>query len=154
MYLAIIALTMLILPVSSILIEHALHPGDGLIFLMGRWFVFWAVGVRLALAGVRQFFQPSFTAKQIFHMAGDEALPLVRELGVANFATAVVALLSLAIPSFIVPVAISACIFYGAAGARHVVERNRSRNENIAMGSDLFLFVVLLIFLIGHWLQH
>ena len=73
-------------------------------FLAGRWFVFWGVGVRLGLAGLRQFFQPGFTAKEIFHIGGDEALPLVRELGVANVATAAVGLLSLVFPSFTLPV--------------------------------------------------
>jgi hypothetical protein len=150
MYLAVVALTMFILPVASILIGHAWYPGDGLVFLAGRWFVFWSVGVRLALAGLRQFFQPAFTAKEIFHMTSDEALPVVRELGAANTATGIVGLLSLEFPAFIVPIAISACIFYGVAGARHMVERDRSRNENIALVSDIFLFMVLAAFLVGN----
>jgi hypothetical protein len=153
MYLAVIALTMFVLPMASILIEHVLNPAESLVFLAGRWFVFWGVGVRLGLAGLRQLFQPGFTAKEIFHMSSDEALPLVRELGVANLATAVVGLLSLILPSFVLPVAISACIFYGVAGARHAAERDRSRNENIAMASDIFLFFVLAIFLIASLLS-
>ena len=104
------------------------------------------VGVRLGLAGLRQFFQPGFTAKEIFHMQSDEALPLVRELGVANLATGVVGLLSLAMSTFTLPIAISAGIFYGVAGIRHVTERGRSLNETVAMASDLFLFMVLAIF--------
>ena len=152
-YLAVVGLTMFVLPVTSVLIEHALVPGEPIIFLIGRWFVFWGVGVRLTLAGLRQLFQPGFTATQIFHMKSEEALPLVRELGVANIATGAVALLSLAIASFILPVSISSAIFYGAAGVRHVIETDRSRNENIAMASDLFLFLVLTIFLVGSWVS-
>jgi hypothetical protein len=150
MYLAVVVLTMVVLPIASIVIAHALAPATALSFLIGQWFVFWSVGVRLALAGVRQFLQPVFTAKQIFHMTSDEALPVVRELGVANVATGVVGLLSLWFPDFVVPVAISACIFYGVAGTRHIAEHNRSRNETIAMVSDLFLFVVLAGFLVAH----
>jgi hypothetical protein len=37
-----------------------------------------AVGVRLALAGLRQYFDPRFTAEQIFEIHNDDALPLVR----------------------------------------------------------------------------
>jgi hypothetical protein len=74
---------------------------------------------------------------------------LVRELGVANIATGAVGLLSLAFASFILPISISAGIFYGVAGVRHVFERGRSRNETIAMASDLFLFIVLAIFVIA-----
>ena len=114
--------------------------------------MFWGVGVRLGLAGLRQFFQPAFTAKEIFHMSSDEALPLVRELAVANIATAVVGLLSLDIPELRPAGTISACIFYGVAGARHAAEPNRSRKEDIAMVSDIFLFLVLAIFLIARLL--
>jgi hypothetical protein len=150
-YLAIVVGTMFLLPAASVLIEHALYPTLPIYILIGRWFVFWGVGVRLSLAGLRQFFQPAFTAKEIFHMSGDEASPLVRELGVANFATGAVGMLSLAFPSFTLPISISAAIFYGVAGIKHVTGRDRSPNENIAMVSDLFLFVVLAIFLAAAW---
>ena len=149
MYIAIVALTMFLLPTASVLIQLAIHHDASIISLVGRWFVFWGVGVRLGLAGLRQFFQPAFTAKEIFHMSSDETLTLVRELGVANLATGLVGLLSLAIPSFILPVSISAGVFYGVAGVRHVVERGRSLNETVAMVSDLFLFAVLASFVIA-----
>ncbi len=148
MYIAIVVLTMLVLPVGSILVEHGLHPQLALLDLTGRWFVIWGVGVLLGLAGLRQFFQPAFTAREIFHIKGDEALPLVRELGVANLATGVVGLASLAAPSFVLPVAISSGIFYAVAGVRHVQERSRSLNETIAMVSDLFIAVVLAAFVV------
>ncbi|HEY2707091.1 MAG TPA: DUF6790 family protein [Caulobacteraceae bacterium] len=146
MYLAIVALTMFVLPLGSMAAEHSLRPDASLIWLAGKWFVFWGVGVRLALAGARQVLQPAFTAREIFHMESSDALPLVRELGVANLATGIVGLSSLLAPSFVLPVAISAGIFYGVAGARHAAERGRSRNETIAMASDLFIFAVLAAF--------
>ncbi len=149
MYLAAVALTMFILPVVSIAVGHALDPAAAWLPLVGKWFVFWSVGVRLTLAGLRQYFQPAFTAKAIFHMTGDEALPVVRELGIANAATGIVGLLSLFAPGFTLPVAIAAAIFYGVAGFRHVAERDRSRNESVAMASDLFIFVVLAVYVVG-----
>lgn len=147
LYIAVVALTMAILPTASVLADHADHPDAGLWLLIGKWFVFWGVGARLGLAGLRQVLQPAFTAREIFHMQGEEALPLVRELGIANTATALVALLSLAAPSFVVPVAISAGIFYGVAGFRHALEPSRSLNETIAMVSDAGMFLVLAAFL-------
>lgn len=144
MYIAIVMLTMLVLPVASIGAEAVLHPsGAARMLLVGKWFVFWGVGVRLSMAGLRQFFQPAFTAREILHMQSDEALLLVRELGVANFGTGLVGLLSLAAPSFVLPVAISAGVFYGVAGVRHVLQHGRSRNETIAMVSDLGIAIVL-----------
>jgi hypothetical protein len=50
-------------------------------------------------------------------MTGDEALPIVRELGVANIAIGVVGLLSLAAPSFRLPTAIAAAMASRASGA-------------------------------------
>jgi len=143
MYLAVVILTMFVLPLGSIGLEHVQHPAAPLVPLVGRWFVFWSVGVRLGLAGLRQMVQPRFTAVEIFHLKSDEALALVTELGVANFAAAVVGLASLWAPSFVLPSAISAGLFYGIAGVRHIPERAKSRNEAVAMISDLFMFLVL-----------
>ena len=148
MYLTVILLTMLVLPTGSMLAEHLHHPAPWLL-LAGKWFVFWSVGVRLMLAGIRQFVQPSFTAEQIFGTKSPDVLPLIRELGIANIATGVVGLLSLWMPGFTLPVAISAGIFYGVAGVRHALEQHRSSNETIAMISDLFVFAVLATYVGG-----
>lgn len=148
MYLAVVLLTMLVLPLGSIAAEHWVHPALPLLALAGRWFVFWGVGARLALAGTRQLLQPSFTARQIFGATGDEVLVLIQELGVANVAAAIVALASLAVPTFVLPSALYATVFYGVAGVRHVAVRHRSANENIAMVSDLLIAVVLGVFVV------
>ena len=92
---------------------------------------------------MRQVLQPRFTARQILGIEGDEVLLVVRELGIANFAAGVVGVASLARPDFVLPAAISAAIFYGAAGIGHVAERHRSANGTIAMVSDLFVGAVL-----------
>jgi hypothetical protein len=147
MYFAVVFFLMLAAPVGSIAIEHSLlHSAEPVMSLIGKWFVFWAVGARLALAGLRQYFEPSFTARQIFDIHGDDALPLVRELGVANFAAGTVGILSLLRPDFILPSAIAATIFYGLAGFRHAAQPTRNAKESFAMATDLFAFVVLAAF--------
>jgi hypothetical protein len=139
MYFLSVLLLMLVLPAGSIYTEHIyLHASVPLMSLIGKWFGFWSAGIRLFLAGLRQFFQPRFTSEQIFGIKTDDALPLVRELGAANFATGMVG--TLAKPSFVLPVALAAAIFYGIAGVRHVAESNRTWNENVAMISDLLFF--------------
>lgn len=142
-YFASVLLLMFVLPVGSICAEHAyLHLAAPLIPLVGKWFVFWSAGVRLFLAGARQFLQPRFTSEHILGIKSDESLPIVQELGIANFAMGVVGIASLAKPSFVLPVAIAAAIFYGAAGIRHAAARARTVNGNIAMVSDLFVFLI------------
>ncbi len=146
MYVAVIVLTMLLLPALSIALDRYVHPVMS-VADAGRWLVFWIVGVRLALAGLRQVARPQFTARQIFHMTGDEALPVIRELGIANLASATIGLVAIAAPAFVIPAAVYGVIFFGVAGIRHAMEHDRSTNETIAMVSDLFAALVLLAWL-------
>ncbi|WP_244571237.1 hypothetical protein [Mesorhizobium carmichaelinearum] len=112
MYLAVVVLLMGVFPVASILIESfAFHSDAGLVFLVGKWFVFWAVGMRLLLAGVRQITNPAFTADAIFGIKDKAAEVIVRELGFANFAIGVVGGLSLLNREWVVPTAIVGCLF-------------------------------------------
>jgi hypothetical protein len=143
MYVLIVALTMLILPIGSVAIARGVDPTAAWIDLIGLWFVFWAVGVRLGLAGVRQILRPEFTARDIFKLEGEGPLAIVRELGFANLAIGIVGLLAVRFAAFVLPAAIYASTFYAAAGAMHVSESKRGRNANVAMLSDLFAALVL-----------
>ncbi len=144
-YILIVCLTMLVLPVASILFE--LGAGQfPLLWLVGKWFVFWAVGVRLLLAGLRQYFQPAFTSRDIMGIEQPEAHVLVRELGGANLASGIVGLASIAMPTFVLPAAIGAGIFYAVAALEHVRSAHRGTNETVAMVSDIFIAVILLGF--------
>lgn len=99
-------------------------------------------------AGLKQILQPEFTAKQIFKMKTDEALPIVRELGISNLAAGIVGIASVIASSFLLPIAIYATIFYGAAGIGHIKQKDRSANENLALWTDVWIAVVLLAFVI------
>jgi uncharacterized membrane protein HdeD (DUF308 family) len=116
------------------------------IAVLGRWFVFWAVGIRLLLAGLRQIFRPEFTARQIFAFDSDDALTIIQELGVANLGAGVVGLVSVFMPGFVLPASLGGAIFYGGAGILHALHGDRTANRNIALWSDLFIAVVLAIY--------
>lgn len=146
MYVAIVALTMFLLPLASIALDW-MHGHAPLVALVGKWFVFWGVGVRLGLAGLRQMLQPQFTAHHIFHIQGNEAVPVVRELGVANVAAGLVGIASLFVRSFVIPSAVGATVFYGLAAALHIRRKVTSPNEVTAMLSDVFLCATLAAFL-------
>jgi hypothetical protein len=153
-YLVSVLLLILILPAISIAADHISHGSVPLMFLVGRWFVFWAAGIRLLLAGLRQFFQPRFTSEKIFGITSDDPLPFVRELGIANFSTGVAGSLSLWRPAFVLPLAIIAAIFYAVAGIRHAMQKHRNANENIAMLTDLFAALVFCAFLVFTYRVH
>jgi hypothetical protein len=143
-----VLLLMFVLPLLSIGAEHFFfHSTEPFMLLVGKWFVFWAAGARLFLAGIKQFFQPGFTAVKIFGITSNDALPFVQELGVANFATGTVGLLSLLAHSFILPIAILAALFYGIAGIRHATDKARNPNQNLAMITDLLVSLIFIAYI-------
>lgn len=148
MYLAVVILTMAVLPVLSILIELVTGPTADTVTLVGKWFVFWAVGARLFTAGLNQILRPGFTAQGIFGQPNAGADRLVVEIGFSNVAIGLTALASLLLPGWRVPAAFAGMIFLGLAGIQHIWNRNRSRNETIALVSDLAVTAVLLAWLL------
>lgn len=150
-YLIGVLLLMVIMPVISILSDVF---GNGSLFSMalaGKWFIFWAVGVRLFTAGLKQAFQPQFTAQNIFHITDEKSYPVIRELGYANICFGTVGILSLFFPEWRIVSAFASGIFYGIAGANHIVKKPASANEAIALVTDLFLFVFLVVYVIIMW---
>lgn len=149
MYLLMIVLTLLILPLVSILFEMTVAGGDaGLMLLVGKWFVFWAGGLRLLLASLSQIFNPGYTARSIFDIKDPQASKIVTELGFGNFSIGTISALSLLFPAWLLPAAVAGGLFYGLAGIKHVFNQRRSPKENIALASDLFVFVVLAAFVL------
>ena len=144
MYLAVVVLTMVVLPVGAVLRDGLAATYPDWVTLIGKWFVFYAVGVRLSLAGVRQYVQPAFTSRDILGVDSPQAYVLVRELGGANLSAGLVALASLFWPSFVLPCAIASGLFYAIAGVEHLKSRERGLNENVALWSDLYIAVILL----------
>jgi hypothetical protein len=142
MYFASIVLLMAVLPLASILLEHLLVSGSDTVVLIGRWFVFWAGGARLAIAGLRQIGQPSYTARTIFEIADPAAGKVVVELGFANLALGVVSLCSIVRADWVLPAAVVAGLYYGLAGIRHVMNAGRNRIETWATVSDLLVALV------------
>jgi hypothetical protein len=154
MYIVAVAALLLVLPVSFILgdasIAHVQITGP----LIQKWFVFWSVGVRLCLAGLRQMLQPDYTAKVILSLKGEEASFVVRELGIANFSIGAVGLTGLWISSWRSAGALAGVVFYALAGVNHLRHRERGRLQNVAMASDLLVAVVLLVASVSTTLAH
>jgi len=146
MYYAIVILLMLVSPAisvgSEIFLAHSIVP---VMALITKWFVFWAVGVRLSTAGFGQMIRPQFTAGKIFEFKTAEPIFIIRELGFANFSWGIVALLTLFNPTWLAPAAIGGMIFYGLASLNHLLKKDKNRTEYVTLISDFFAFVVLLV---------
>lgn len=96
MFVAAVTLLMFVCPALSVAVEVSVNNDHGaLIDVVGKWFVFWAVGVRLFTAGMRQIARPGLTSEGILGIEGHAAWQLVRELGFANVAIGSIAVVSL-----------------------------------------------------------
>lgn len=143
MYYAAVALLMFILPAVAIVWDSP----DGASFTstaLLKWYVFFAVGCRLALAGLSQVVRPAYTANEILRLQGPTSLIVVRELGFANFSIGTMAMISLCQPHWREGAALAGGCFYTLAGAVHLCQHGRDSKESVAMVSDLFAGAVLL----------
>ena len=116
--------------------------------LLGKWFIFYAVGLRLLLAGIKQTSNPAFTAKEIFHIEGSESFPIVRELGYANLCFGLVGLISLFMPQWRIVSAFASGLYYGLAAFEHWLEKSKGINEKFAMITDIIIFILLAVYFI------
>ncbi|HTR03939.1 MAG TPA: DUF6790 family protein, partial [Thermoanaerobaculia bacterium] len=145
MYAASVLLLLGVFPLASIAIEKlALGSPAPLLALAGKWWAFWAAGLRLFLAGLRQATNPRFTSEKIFGFKTDEPLAAFRELGFANLSMGTLGLASLWAPSWRTPAALVGGLYYLLAGVGHVLRGERNSTENLALWSDLAVAAILL----------
>jgi hypothetical protein len=151
MFYAAVGLFMVILPSGSVAIALADGGHGSTLAVIGTWFVFWAIGVRLFTAGVRQVIKPSLTSEGILGIPGREAWLLVRELGFANIATGSIGILSLWNAGWRPAAALSGGLFLVAAGVLHAIKKHRDTEENVAMVSDLAIGLLMLVYVVWQW---
>ena len=149
MYAFIVIGLMLVIPIGCTLYDvfHSNH-GTFSFGILLQWLVFWAVGVRLLLAGLRQIFQPGYTAEVVLGIKGDDCRRVIRELGFGCTAIGCIGAGSLFSETWLLPAAIAGAVFYGLAGVNHFLHKARGMTENVAMVSDVLVAVVLIICLL------
>jgi hypothetical protein len=117
--------------------------------LFGKWFIFYAVGVRIFLAGIKQVTDPAFTAKKIFHIEGTDSFPILRELGFANLCFGLIGIISLYMQEWRVVSAFGSGLYYGIAGVQHMFSKTGGANERFAMFTDIVIFILLFIYFVA-----
>jgi hypothetical protein len=147
MYFIIVVLFLLVCPAASVVIQAAQghHSFDDPV-LIARWWTFWAVGIRLFIAGIRQVIQPRFTAEEIFRIREPNVFPLVREIGFANLSMGAIGICSLVRIGWVIPAAVAGGLYYGFAALGHITQKNKNVKEYTAMVSDVFACLMLLTF--------
>jgi len=151
-YIAFVILVMVISPALSVATEAAAsHHAVSIFALTAKWFVFWAVGIRLFTAGVRQALQPQFTAAEIFEIHDPAPYPIVREVGFGNLSMGALGVCSLYRPGWLVPAAVGGGLYFGLAALGHLVRKGKNAMERTALISDTFAFFVLLVVAVRGW---
>lgn len=147
MYLVSVIVLLMGAPAASVVAEAVTSPIPvDILGLLGKWMTFWAVGIRLFIAGISQNLRPDFTAHGIFQIDDPKAAGLVREIGFGNLAMGALGIATFFEPAWLVPAAIVGGLYYGLAGLGHGVKGERNAKENIALATDFFAFAVLAVF--------
>ena len=139
---------LLILPVVSFIAESSFEKEPMTASLFIKWFIFWAAGIRLFTAGLKQASNPEFTATKIFRLLKPETYVVIRELGFANISLGVMGILSLLNDSWRMLAAISCGIFFGLAALQHSLRETFGDNELIATLYDAIVCIVLMLYLV------
>lgn len=150
MYIISVTFLLLVIPIVSIVVEQVVFHTALTFLLIGKWFTFWSVGVRLLLAGLRQVKQPEYTAKEILGIKTNEVNIVVRELGFANISSGILGISSLFLPAWLLPAALIGGLYYGLAGVQHILKKEKNSLEQFATYSDLIIALFLLIFFVSY----
>ncbi len=148
-YLYYIILVMLVLPVLSIFIDiYFFRNMKNRVELMAKWFIFWGIGIRQLTAGVCQTLNPAFTAKML--QLTDSSFVAINEIGFANFSIGMTAVIALFLSSWRKPAGFCGGLYLGIAGVFHItrIAEGMHINEVYAMISDIFILIIIIIFLI------
>lgn len=148
-YIVVVSVFTFVLPIVCSVAEKLLSKYTAFSFeLIGKWFIFSAVGLRLFIAGIKQTTDPAFTAKEIFHLDNPESFPIVRELGFANLCFGLVGIVSLFLPQWRIVSAFGSGLYYGIAGLQHLLKKPVGTNEKFALVTDIIIFLVLLVYFV------
>jgi hypothetical protein len=146
-YVILVLAQTVVLPIVSGVVELLVSGGDP-VEVFGRWFLFWGVGTRLLVAGVSQILRPAFTVQNILGEPNAGAGQITQELGFANLAIGVGAIVAAFVSGWGIPLAIVGGLFLGLAGFRHIAKRNPNLKEIVATWTDILVFVAMAVYVI------
>jgi hypothetical protein len=147
-YILLVLLQTLVLPLVSSIIHLVVAGGNPLVIL-GIWWAFWGVGTRLLVAGISQLANPARTTKGILGIEDKSAELVVHELAYANLSMGAVAMIAAFVPGWGLLGAVPGALYLGLAGFRHVVNKGKNREELVATWTDILVFVMVVLGVVG-----
>lgn len=139
---------MIIMPIVCSLIDIQRKEGSKKWIIITKWFLFWSIGIRSFTAGTVQLIYPKYTAEIIFDLVGNHCYIFIRELGVANIAIGLSAIISFKYADWRIPIAFISLIFYLFLSLNHIVNFQAGFNEIVSLAGDMLVVLVLCVFLV------
>lgn len=136
-----------LLPVISICTESHIKvifidPG-----LIGKWFIFWAAGVRPFFAGIKLVYRRWTAPAGFFYREMKENFLMIRQLGFAHIAIGVTGMLSLVNSNWRQIAGLAAAFFFGLSAVQHFFIKPVNGKEMAIMITDIMVFTIMLLYL-------
>lgn len=147
-YIVDVYLFTVLLPFIAICVEAIRSDGRILATVIEKWFLFFAIGMRFLLGGIRRTARIKFRTGKIFHIEKRKCCPVLRELGITNFSFGTVAVISFFIPSWRNITAFGSCLYYGAAAFSELLIKQAGMNHVFMLFSNVCIFLILLLLLL------
>ncbi len=132
--------------ITAIAIHYATTtPINGL--LLGRWFVFWTIGVRLMVAGLTEVMSSRRQGNIIF-LQGSESGEYRKIIGYLKILLAALGFLCMIKAQSSLIAALTAGIYLGLTGFRHDFKKPCTAIEWLYLGYDIIVFFVIITCLV------
>jgi hypothetical protein len=141
-------LLIVICPVLSALIESRFDHTASMGYTLFKWFVFWAVGIRLFYKGIRLASSPHFTSMNLSRWRNRDSYVLLLELGFANMSLGTMGILSVINDQWRLIAAISGGVYYGLADMIHLVKKPMGQMDMVQLFYNLIVFVGLVLYVV------
>ena len=142
-----VILLMIALPLICIITEHLIsaEPIDPV--LIGKWFMFWGMGVQLFLTGLLGYLALRIASLKNWTDTRTAYFSGIGDSKLLNIAVGVLAMLSLYFNRFREATAIAGGIFFGLRAFGRLIRKSDLGGESLLILSDLFLFCMILLYL-------
>ncbi|PVD52239.1 hypothetical protein DC498_10980 [Terrimonas sp.] len=130
------------LPVLSVIAEHQFHHTDVNTILVGRWFIFWTVGIRLLVAGFTQVITAHRQGNTIL-LRGDPNGDTRKIIGLVKILLAGLGFLCMINNEWSLLAAITVGLYIGLAGFQHDFKKPITWEDWIYMIYDLLVFLMI-----------
>jgi len=136
----------LILPIISIginiFVNYKKNIKNNFSEIIGNWFIFWSIGIRLFTAGLMQIFNPVYTANLLRLNLND--FIVIRELGLSNLSIGLLGIISFYKHGLQKYVCIYILIFFSGASIIHITRLLQYSNfdEIITLITNIFIIMI------------